>query len=1044
MDTVLTKKQPVSEREFNDAVYEKLSPIIKDFSSDINNLIADIKTLCSMKRSILLSERNAYIDTVLKIIIPDLRTYPDDIVSNLQEVSFEEYFENKFFSEGLQYELPTLSQLRAKRDLLMEIYCEKDDNEEDEGWFACTCDDRRFTNHFGLIVKYAPDKDKIICGPEVGVVVIPIVNLEYSHINELLVKYLVPYGLCPDNLSADMVKCLSDLTTLNKRFPGSLYLTEKNEVLFNGGMLLVREHSSESDKTWMKDLHWELVNVLKQIYESRNVGEVKMDTWEELLNCEKIRADIDPYEERLLTDPNRGHWDLWINQDELQYTVEVAEKMVARNPVCDINENGVIAIDFGTKSTIVVYQSDIEHSLPMGIGDGNLSKEPTPKRYENPTVMHFVDLDTFLSDYDSRKGRPKTKWENLTISHTAMEQFANSKSEEYYEYLHQIKQWAGQREKQFRVQSHDGKTYVLPAFLDLDDDAWNPIELYAYYIGLYINNMRKGHGIFLDYYLSFPVTYETKIREKIVKSFEKGLKKSLPSSILTNEEVMKKFHVNGDISEPAAYAVCALQEYGFEPEDDEEIFYGIFDFGGGTTDFDFGLWKQSLKRKYDYTIENFGAGGDEYLGGENLLEMLAFEVFKENQALMREKGYTFTLAPKCTEFLGSDALLADSQEAEKNMHNLMEKIRPYWEVSAIKSKEDSEEKNPVDELMTKVMKAASTSEHEAEINRELAKINKLESVNRNDDDFLKKQQLFALIRQYELAIENSDNDNDQIKFVLTLFDKEGKDNPNETLLFSLEKLNTIIETRIREGVNNFFLALLLSYQNEKVKKPATVNILLAGNSCKSPVVRKVFEEAIAEQERQIKERYNIKDEIGSLFEIFPPLGTEESYKKMESRGLTSSRGDFEKPTGKTGVAFGLIQCRAGGPIERVTNVGIDDEIPFRYFIGWRSKKKFVLFKDDSKHTKYRGKPDYNEWYKFVEADDSVFDLYYTTLPECVSGNLVVDGNAAVKRLRCEIDVVDEAAFVYIRAISPHTLEYVVAKDDNVDSFKLGNIVRKEL
>lgn len=138
--------------------------------------------------------------------------------------------------------------------------------------------------------------------------------------------------------------------------------------------------------------------------------------------------------------------------------------MVARNPKCDINENGVIAIDFGTKSTIVVYQSDIEHSLPMGIGDGNLSKGPTQKRYENPTVMHFVDLDTFLSDYESKKGRPKTKWENLTISHTAKEQFANSKSDEYYEYLHQIKQWAGQREKQFRVQSHDGKTYLLKAF----------------------------------------------------------------------------------------------------------------------------------------------------------------------------------------------------------------------------------------------------------------------------------------------------------------------------------------------------------------------------------------------------------------------------------------------------------------------------------------------------------------------------------------------------------------------------------------------------
>lgn len=1033
MDTILTRKYPVSEEAFNEAVYKKISSVIESFSTDIGSLITEIKTLCSKKQSLYLAGKNMYLDTKLKIILPNLYSFIHSSITNLSKISFEQYFEEQYFCEGVHYELPTLSQLRAKKSLLMEMYCE-------ESFFACTCDDKRFTNYLELDVAYNPYSDKITMEPTVSAIVIPIVNLDFSYISELLVNYLVPYGICPEDLSNEMFYCLSDLITICKKWPDSLFINEEKKVIFSGGRFLVEEFTSESDKEWMKNLHWELVDALRQIYESKNIGDAEMDTREELLNCEKVRADIDPYEERLLTDPNRGHWDLWIDQDESQYTVEVTEEMVARNPVCDINENGVIAIDFGTKSTIVVYQSDIEHSLPMGIGDGNLSKEPTPKRYENPTVMHFVDLDTFLNDYESKNGRPKTKWEDLTISHTAMDQFANSKSEEYYEYLHQIKQWAGQREKPFRVQSHDGKTYVLPAFLDLDENAWNPIELYAYYIGLYINNMRKGHGIFLDYYLSFPVTYETKIREKIVKSFEKGLKKSLPSSILENEEVMKRFHVNGDISEPAAYAVCALQEYGFEPEEDEEIFYGIFDFGGGTTDFDFGLWKQSSKRRYDYTIENFGAGGDEYLGGENLLEMLAFEVFKANQTLMREKGYTFTLAPKCTEFLGSDSLLADSQEAEKNMHNLMEKIRPYWEVSIKKSDDNAEGKSQVDFVISKIIKASSSHPRVTAIENELQII----IANQKDgevDESVVLDCLADVIDRYGLEIEE---DNDQIKFVLTLFDKEGKDNPNETLYFSKQKLESIIETKIREGVNNFFSALLLSYQNEKVKKPTTVNILLAGNSCKSPVVKRVFEEAIADQERQVKEKYNIKEDIGSLFEIFPPLGTEEAYEKMESRGIIPSRNDFEKPTGKTGVAFGLIQCRAGGTIERITNIGINDEIPFQYFIGWRSKKKFVLFKDDSKLTKYRGKPDYHEWYKFIEADDSVFDLYYTTLPECVNGDLVVDGNAAVKRLRCEIDVVNEDAFVYIRAVDPHTLEYVVAKDDNVDSSKLGSIVRKEL
>ena len=30
-----------------------------------------------------------------------------------------------------------------------------------------------------------------------------------------------------------------------------------------------------------------------------------------LLNCDADRAGLDPYDENILFDPNRGHWDLW-------------------------------------------------------------------------------------------------------------------------------------------------------------------------------------------------------------------------------------------------------------------------------------------------------------------------------------------------------------------------------------------------------------------------------------------------------------------------------------------------------------------------------------------------------------------------------------------------------------------------------------------------------------------------------------------------------------------------------------------------------------
>ena len=43
---------------------------------------------------------------------------------------------------------------------------------------------------------------------------------------------------------------------------------------------------------------------------------------------------------------------------------------------------------------------------------------------------------------------------------------------------------------------------------------------------------------------------------------------------------MKIFKVEQGASEPAAYAITALYGYGFEPEDDDKYYYGIFDFGG--------------------------------------------------------------------------------------------------------------------------------------------------------------------------------------------------------------------------------------------------------------------------------------------------------------------------------------------------------------------------------------------------------------------------------------------------------------------------------
>jgi len=410
-------------------------------------------------------------------------------------------------------------------------------------------------------------------------------------------------------------------------------------------------------------------------------GSLNTTLFDILTEVDTLRADLLPYDGKMLEDIDQGHWDLWPNNTNNNDTVtlDLDPPLVARDPASRI-ANGVVGIDFGTKSTVVAYQKGSTLIQPMRVGTGNLSRKVQASHYENPTIMEFNDLQQFIDDYQQQAGRPHTRWQDLTISHTAFSALMNSSSRDFNAFLNELKQWAGTPNKKLKVVDKKQNIFDFPTFLELADNDINPIEIYAYYLGLYINNQRNG--IFMDYILSFPVTYEVSIRDKIIDSFYRGLKKSLPESLHQQPEQLQKLRVSKGASEPAAYAIIALQENGFDPEDDEQIFYGVFDFGGGTTDFDFGIYREAngrKERRYDYAIEHFGAGGDRYLGGENLLALLAFEIFKENQTELAQRQIQFNLPPECPTFLGHEMLLSQSREAKMNSKILMEALRGFWE-----------------------------------------------------------------------------------------------------------------------------------------------------------------------------------------------------------------------------------------------------------------------------------------------------------------------------------------------------------------------------
>ena len=402
---------------------------------------------------------------------------------------------------------------------------------------------------------------------------------------------------------------------------------------------------------------------------------------EKLKNIEKNRLDEKEYDEKIFTDYQKGNWDIFSDSKEdvgNRELIKIAttEKYYERDPKNDVKDGGIVAIDFGTKSTVVAIQTQNEKTSLVRIAGGSYKKNVEKSQFENPTIMEFIDIESFEKAYHESKGRPFTEWNDLKISYAANSSFIGGSKF----ILEGLKQWAGSKDERLIIYDKKDKRIDLKPYIDVEDE-FDPIEYYAYYIGSYINNMFTGN-IFTKYLLSFPIKYENEIRVKILKSFEKGIKKSLPTSILENEKIMDNFQVYRGANEPTAYFLCAGRELDkFPKKENEKLFYGIFDFGGGTTDFSFGLCKYIglTSSRYDYEIKHFGEGGDKFLGGENILKNLAFEICRDNLATLKEKDIHFYCPVGCKEFEGYEGILDNSYEAIYNIKQIAEKFRGFWE-----------------------------------------------------------------------------------------------------------------------------------------------------------------------------------------------------------------------------------------------------------------------------------------------------------------------------------------------------------------------------
>lgn len=391
-----------------------------------------------------------------------------------------------------------------------------------------------------------------------------------------------------------------------------------------------------------------------------------------------------------LADPNKGLWELWGAPAERL----AAENLLACDPARDLRR-WPVGIDFGTSSTVVALD-DGQRPRLLRVGARDFYAAEESQHFENPTVLECLDFQAFRTEWTATAYRPAHDWDWMRVGHEAQASWRDNPGDTDVlgAILPKMKQWALRGDDAPRLRLFDRKTGAAVEIPPLADrtpvrgqplavapqDPFDPVEFYAFQLGMVIN--WRNRGLFTRYYLSFPVKYEKAVKRRILASFARGLQRSLPQTLIDQGHALNEFTVEELASEPAAYAAAALRHLELKPTE-AGLAYAVFDFGGGTTDFDFGIWRWATPEEedagYQEVFEHLHSSGDNFLGGENLLEHLAFQVLCSNLDALRGKRIHFVRPLDGQTLPAAEAFIQPTQAAQTNVVMLMTRLRRFWE-----------------------------------------------------------------------------------------------------------------------------------------------------------------------------------------------------------------------------------------------------------------------------------------------------------------------------------------------------------------------------
>lgn len=787
-----------------------------------------------------------------------------------------------------------------------------------------------------------------------------------------------------------------------KEQESGLFLSEYSQFIQKGeeGLRFVWEIFVQAEKNG--ELPQDIVPVIKP--DKEQVEKIKDD----LCNCDYERVSLLQYDKSIL-EPRNGHWDLWryVKYNEFavdklplppegKVWVDVSkEKIYARNAADDLASAAeTVAIDFGTKSTTVAYVDDENHIVTVLVGEYASIGEIGESGYENPTILKFINFDDFEASYRSAEGRPETKFNDLSASYTAeksfQERILSDKTDEVFAYHYQLKQWAF--DQAFEPLIFDKHRRIrMKSYREIKEGDFDPIEVYAYLVGLNVVNMRLKR-ICTRYLLSYPSSFGEEICEKIRASFERGIKKAIPiEAQKTDKFKNQKNLVQLWQSEPAAYAACAIKEFGIVKKyKAEPVFCGVYDFGGGTVDYHFGVF---LGGTPPYSYQSIQNSGDPRLGCENILEELAYKVFSDQKEILAAKKIKYEFPHQYAKMLQDIRYTSSSKQARLNTLGMINGLRDIW-IHDFKAS---------DNRLCYFMVYAEEN----------------------------KKSYYICMKDSKLKEENSSESFEN--------ETERKGEVQElTLYVDLQELKNFFKEKLEKTIREFLDIMKQTeeqaqalIQAEKQGKDFSKRkiIFLAGNGSKAPLVSEIFQGYIE----------------GGKFdcELYPPLLTEKAKEKGQK--VENRKGSI--PTAKSGVAHGLLISRPGSEFIRIREV--HQKFAFKYHLGysrydWEQEESiFELVRRAASFQCYERKGR-----NLAEADKVPFEVlensylqfWYTDSAAISEKTTIADCNARQFLIQVPEELCgNKGGECYCRAVSETELEILIKPIDQEEADFYGTL-----